>query len=226
MIHIVLVLALTSAQDLDATARQLLASPTALSEQDLATVLKATQSALANKAFFLYGGFSGGEVQLDADARLQFFRQGTTVTEWTRVPAVTCDGTALERDLIIQWERHANEWQGMAREARGHEPTSTMFTLWDVTPREIEDLGLKDIEGIGLRGLGFAYEPPARAQFDARRQVLWFDPRTLLPVRWEISLELPESIVYGYFLAYAPGLQMGPPADVQRPDCVRHRRIP
>lgn len=223
MVEFVAGVFLVLVQGQDLAARQLLAAGEPLDERAIVTVLEATRTAMAHKAFTMYGGFAGGTVELDASGRPRFFQQGAQVTEWTHRRAVACDGATLAGDLVIEWEVRANAWQGHPRLSTGQEPLSPVFALWESPPGQIEDAGFREVDGVRARGLRYRYERPPTAKFEADRQVVWFDVGTLLPLRYELEIQSPEPMAYGYFLALVSGVALGPSSEIPRPACVRVR---
>ena len=112
MIALVTTLVVASMQGQGALAvREMLLAEEMLDDQAIRTVLETTRQAMAGKTFRMHGGFSGGEVELDAEGHPHFFRQDDQVTEWTGDPAVSCKGASLDGELVVEWHRRLDAWE-------------------------------------------------------------------------------------------------------------------
>lgn len=198
----------------------LLSQSEPLTRADLDALREAAAGLLENKTFFTYGGFGGGTMTVGAGPRMKAAYYGDRATEWTGLPARSCDGERLEGELVVEWESTRAGWGAAPRASTEPRIFDDMFKLWDLPASSIQDAGFQEFDGLEVRGLRYPYDPPTGSQFDASWQTLWFEPRTGLPVRYEIEVEAPEQIDYGYFLAHALGWQGGPDAAMPRPDCV------
>jgi hypothetical protein len=203
--------------------RDVLAQAGPLDRQGVAEALATVRNAAAGKTFILYGGFGGANVRLGEDGRVRFVQHGDKVTEYTYRQARGCDGELLAGTLVIEWERNRGEWTATSRESRDFEALEPVFRLLSPDPLVVEDAGLAEIEGVPVRGLSYPYEPHPNAEFQARRQIMWFDLRTLLPMRHVVLIEGPREMQYGYYLAHAPGLDIGPRPRTEAPNCVAGR---
>lgn len=202
------------------TATAVLAQQAELSPDEIARLLGEVSRELVGKSFFTYGGFGGGALTVGAGPRVRMIRQGDRVEEWLGVPARRCDGERLDGELMVEWRSERSGWRATARATSTPRVLDGMFELWQLEPELIGDAGFREIDGIKVRGLRYPYEPAPGMQFEASWQSVWFDVRTALPVRYEIAIEAPEAMDYGYFFAHAPGYEIRPDTGLARPDCV------
>lgn len=198
----------------------LLARAEPLSREQMAALARVTGELLVGKSFITYGGFGGGTVTIGAGPRVRTVYYGNRLIEWTGAPARTCAGAEMNGGLVVEWEMDRSGWHATARASTEPRILDGMFQFWVLPATSIRDAGLREFEGLVLRGFRYPYEPPTGTRFEASWQSLWFDPRTGLPVRYEIEIEAPDEMNYGYFLAYAPGWQAGPDPTQRRPDCI------
>jgi hypothetical protein len=156
-----------------------------------------------------------------------------TFTEYTGRSARKCDGTAVDGDLVIEYEHKSsdNRWTVTARTRAPHEFAAPLFDmLAGVIPAESGDRrSFGDRVG---RALVAPWTLPPGAMPGGPlpagiTQSLWIDTVSLLPLRWSISMPaMPERGApampdYGLSFTYDPSLDLRPPDDVVSPDCIR-----
>ncbi len=198
----------------------LLQTPGELTRADLEAIRSLTADLIVGQSFMSYGGFGGGMVTVGPGPRVRSILYGDRATEWPGLGARRCDGTELDGELILRWERAGSMWQVTAFGSTEPRVMDGMFDLWNIDAGRIEDAGFRDVDGVEARGLRYPYAVPQRADFEAQWQTIWFDTRTGLPLHYAIAIEGPEAMDYGYFLAWAPGWQREPAPEMERPDCV------
>lgn len=198
----------------------LLDGPGPLTPGEVDAVLEAASKVIVGKSFMSYGGFGGGTFTVGEGPRVRSAYYGDRATEWTGTAARRCDGTPMDGELSLEWAMDRSGWTATATADNQPRLLDAMFELWSVEIELVEDAGFREVDGIRLRGLRYPFQPHQGAQFEASSQSIWFDPRTRLPVRYEIEIRSPEPMDYGYFLAYAPGWAGGPDPTAERPDCI------
>jgi hypothetical protein len=156
-----------------------------------------------------------------------------TVIEYTGRQARKCDGTAIEGDLIIEYERRSTASQWTAT-ARTRTPMEILAPPFDMLAGTI-NLEIGDRRQIGER-MARAFIAPWRLPPGAQAggplpagivQSLWIDVASLLPLRWSISVPaMPERGApaipdYGLSFTYDPAIDLRPPDGITPPDCIR-----
>ena len=217
------------AQDL-ASAKSIIQRAGPLSAQDIPLVVKAVRAANSGKAFRAVGGLGGVEFQFGPDGRLRFTRQemrGTmgkkvTITEYSDRAARNCNGTQATGTLVIEYSNVNGTWQLGARPSRDSEILAPAMQVYELPPSAILDGGFKDIKGRRARSLRFRYQSSAAVmeKFGSDTfQALYFDAESLLWLRWELRIKLPNQPYYGYDFLYDSSLDLRPPSDLKPPDC-------
>jgi hypothetical protein len=250
-------------QTLNPPARDVLNSARPLLPAEIAIVLAAARAAVSGKTcrLSLAPNGPGPEVLMGANGRPRFVRatsgydvsggsfadgngSGTqsqpsghvdvvTLTEYTGRPARKCDGTAVDGELVIEYEHRSSDdrWTVQARTPTPLEFAGSLFDmLAGVTPVETGNRrSLGDRVG---RALVAPWKWPPGVQPGAPlpvgvSQSLWIDTVSLLPLRWSISMPaMPERGApaipdYGLSFTYDTSLDLRPPDDILSPDCVR-----
>jgi len=199
---------------------ELLSAPGELSPADVEAVVTLTSDLIVGKTFMSYGGFGGGTLTVGPGPRAGAMYYGDRATEWPGVPARSCDGTPQAGELVLEWELIGTTWQVTPYASPDPRVMDGMFDLWGIEPGLVQDAGSRDVEGVTLRGLRYPYAPPQGARFKAEWQTLWLDSRTGMPLRYEIAIESPDAMDYGYYFAWAPGWDRRPDSAIERPDCI------
>ena len=156
-----------------------------------------------------------------------------TFTEYTGRSASKCDGTALDDELVIEYEHKSTDdrWTVRARTRTLMEFAAPVFdTLAGVTP--VESGNRRSFEGRTGRALVAPWKLPAGAQPggplpEGVTQSIWIDTDSLLPLRWAVSIPaMPERGIpaipdYGLSFTYDASLVLRPPDAILSTDCVR-----
>jgi hypothetical protein len=252
--------ALTS-QTLNPSARDLLNASRPLQPAEIAVVLAAVRDAVSGRTCRLsYAPMGPGpEMLMGPNGRPRFMRTtsgydyasgsssgadaaGTTrqqrghvdlvtFTDYTGRPARSCEGAALEGELVIEYERRSTDdrWTVKARTRTVHELAAPVFDMLAGTT-SAQSGERRSIDGRVARAL---VAPWVRPDFEAGRpridatQSLWIDADSMLPLRWSISIEAdPERSIpaipdYGVSFTYDAPLDLKPPSEIAAPDCVR-----
>jgi hypothetical protein len=155
-----------------------------------------------------------------------------TFTEYTGRSATKCDGTALNDELVIEYEHKSTDdrWTVKARTRTAFEFGATVFdVLAGITP--VESGGnRRSFDGRTGRALVAPWKLPAGAQGGppaGTTQSLWIDTVSLFPLRWTLSMPavpvrgvsaIPD---YGLSFTYDASLDLRPPDVTLTTDCVR-----
>ena len=156
-----------------------------------------------------------------------------TFTDYTGRLARKCDGTALEDELVIEYEHRStdNRWTAKARTRSPMEILAPVFDMLAGTaPVETGDRW--QIDDRMARALVAPWKLPAGAQPGGplppgMTQSLWIDTVSMLPLRWSISIPaspgqgIPAIPDYGLSFTYDPTIDLRPPEGVTAPDCIR-----
>ncbi len=173
------------------------------------------------------------------------------IEEYTNEPATKCAGQEAvqfsppvgpETVLKITWVNSNGRWTATGHTAYRPETGGYPLLPWVKPAALVEDAGLRLIRGRPARGVRYPYLLPERAQpalgqqFPMTTQVLWFDIETLLPERWGGEIDDPalrQQLLdgtgyadYGYFFDYDEELELTPPSNSEKPDCVGASRRP
>jgi hypothetical protein len=155
-----------------------------------------------------------------------------TFTDYTGRPARKCDGTALDEEFVIEYERRSpdNQWTAKARTRTPMEPLSPPFEMLDGTI-SLETGERRQIGDRMARALIAPWRLPAGVQSGGAlppgmTQSLWIDNVSMLPLRWSISIPaMPDGTPaipdYGLSFTYDPSIDVRPPDGVTAPDCIR-----
>jgi hypothetical protein len=153
-----------------------------------------------------------------------------TFTEYTGRPASKCDGTALDDELVIEYEHKSTDdrWTVRARTRSPMEFAAPVFDmLAGITP--VESGTRRSFDGRTGRALVAPWTLPAAAQggpLAGASQSIWIDTVSLLPLRWTLSMPVtPERVPaipdYGLSFTYDASLVLLPPDAILSADCVR-----
>jgi hypothetical protein len=154
-----------------------------------------------------------------------------TFTEYTGRSASKCDGTALDDELVIEYEHKSTDdrWSVRARTRTSFEFGATVFDmLAGITP--VESGNRRSFDGRTGRALVAPWKLPAGAQGGppaGTSQSIWIDTASLLPLRWTISIPampdrgIPAIPDYGLSFTEDASLVLRPPDAILSNDCVR-----
>ena len=156
-----------------------------------------------------------------------------TFTEYTGRSAQRCDGTALDAELVVEYEHKStgDRWTVKVRTRTLLEVAATVFDmLAGTTPVESGDRRSFD-DRVG-RGLVAPWTLPPGVQPGGPlpagiSQSIWIDTVSMLPLRWSISRPaIPEQNIpaipdYGMLFVYHSSLVLQPPDAVLSTECVR-----
>jgi hypothetical protein len=154
-----------------------------------------------------------------------------TFTEYTGRSASKCDGTALDDELVIEYEHKSTDdrWTVRARTRTPFEFGATVFDmLAGITP--VEGGNRRSFDGRIGRALVAPWELPAGAQGGppaGTTQSIWIDTVSLLPLRWTLSMPAmpdrgrPAIPDYGLSFTEDASLVLRPPDAILSNDCVR-----
>jgi hypothetical protein len=237
---VTLSIAATYAQRLNPSALDLINGPRLLTPAEIPVVLAAVREAVAGKTVRLAyspGGF-GPEAMIGMAGRPRFVRAtsgvgGVNFTDYTGRPARGCDGTSLDRELVIEYEQRSTDtrWTAKARARASHEPLSPVFEMLDGTTSPETTQERRQISGRSARALVSEWRrtsdtvPSGSGPADGT-QALWIDTASLLPLEWSVSIRanpdhgIPSVPELGLFFTYDSSLDLRPPENVVAPDCV------
>jgi len=153
-------------------------------------------------------------------------------TDYTGRSARRCDGTALDDELVIEYEHKStdNRWMVKARTRTLMEFAAPVFDiLAGITP--VESGSLRSFDDRIGRALVAPWKLPPGVQPGGPlpagvNQSIWIDMVTLLPLRWSMSMPaMPERGVpaipdYGLSFTYDASLDLRPPDVTLSTDCV------
>jgi hypothetical protein len=148
----------------------------------------------------------------------------TTVTEYTGLPARSCAGSALEGELVLEYEHRSSDtrWTVRARTRTVHELAATVFDmLTGEIPVESGDRG--QVSGRSAR----AFTAPFESLASKAVQSLWIDTESMLPLRWSLSMpgvpdrSIPAIPDFGATFTYDASLDLQVPPGITKPNCVR-----
>ncbi|HEX7798003.1 MAG TPA: hypothetical protein VF456_26755 [Vicinamibacterales bacterium] len=180
--------------------------------------------------------YSSGAVGADGNGnRTQSQQSGhvdvITFTEYTGRSATTCDGTALDAELVIEYEHKSSDdrWTVKVRTRTAFEFGATVFDmLAGITP--VESGNRRSFDGRIGRALVAPWKLPAGAQGGppaGTSQSIWIDTVSLLPLRWTLSIPampdrgIPAIPDYGLSFSEDASLVLQPPDATLSNDCVR-----
>jgi hypothetical protein len=237
----------TAAQTPASSAVEILKADRPLQRDEVAIVLAAARAAISGKAIRLsYApGGPGPEVLFGKDGRTRYLRATSgygspagqsghvdveNFTEYTGRVARKCDGTSLETELVIEYERTSvdNRWSAKTRTVTSHEVGMPLFDML-AGAAKVELGGVRSFDDRVARALVAPWTLPPGAIGDpvpdGARQSLWIDTLSLLPLRWSISIPAPAGLPaipeYGLSFTYDASIELRPPDVVPAPDCVR-----
>jgi hypothetical protein len=155
-----------------------------------------------------------------------------TFTEYTGRSARKCDGTALDAELVIEYEHKSTDdrWTVRARTRTHLEFAAPVFDMLSgITP--VESGNRRSFDGRMGRALVAPWTLPPGALSSAPlpagvRQSIWIDTVSMLPLRWSISMPaspergLPAIPDYGLSFTYDSSLDLRPPDAILSTDCV------
>ena len=153
-----------------------------------------------------------------------------TFTDFTGTRARKCDGSALDGELVIEYEHRSDtdRWTVKARRETMHEFAGALFDVLSGSS-PIESGDRRQIGDRETRALRSAFRPPSDSNSDPvmskATQALWIDLETLLPVRWSLSIPaVPERGIpaipdYGLSFTYG-AFDIRPPDGITPPTCI------
>ena len=192
------------------------------------------------------GGMVGGVVGTDRKSvpmrATHWRRPYTRIIHFTGRPAVRCGGSATEQELVVEYRRRlpSNGWHATAR-ARvvgelGGGGIAPAFEMLQGR-RSVGSGEHSRINGRSARAFVSSWTPPPSSSADPPVRIgdpipnvagepileeglqkLWIDVQSLLPLRWEASIE--DASPHGFDFVYGVGAP-SPPSDVVAPDCIR-----
>jgi hypothetical protein len=181
--------------------------------------------------------YGSGGVAVDGSGnRTQSQQSGhvdvVTFTEYTGRSARKCDGTALDDELVIEYEHKSpdDRWTVKARTRTLLELAAPVFDLLaGITP--VESGNRRSFDGRMGRALVAPWKLPPGAQPSVPlpsgiSQSIWIDTISMLPLRWSISMPaIPERGIpaipdYGLSFTYDSSLDLRPPDAILSTDCV------
>ena len=181
--------------------------------------------------------YSSGAVSADGNGNRTQSQQGGhvdvfTFTEYTGRSARKCDGTALDDELVIEYEHKSTDdrWTVKARTRTLMEFAAPVFDiLAGITA--VESGNRRSFDDRMGRALIAPWTLPPGVQPGGPvpagvSQSIWIDTVTLLPLRWSISMPaMPERNIpaipdYGLSFTYDSSLELRPPDAILSTDCV------
>jgi hypothetical protein len=176
----------------------------------------------------LSGNSGNGRIQTEQRGHIDL----VTFTDYTGRSARKCDGTAVDGELVLEYERRSSDdhWTVTARTRTPHDFAASLFDmLAGTTPVEAPPWR-SSADRVG-RAFVAPWKLPPGAQAGGPlppgvTQMLWIDTGSLLPLRWSISIPaMPEQGIpaipgYGLLFTYDSSLDLQPPGDVAPPDCM------
>ena len=254
---LLLVLAIAMArQSGGPTPQDLLTAARPLTTTQIATVLTAVRSSIAGRTVRIAvapdgpgpdilfgsdgrprivrttGGIEGG-IMSSNGVSMRWHTTVDAITDYTGKPARSCDGAALDGELVVEYRNENNSgWKARARAATGVATVSRPLVMLSPLP-EMESGGMKTFGERKARALVAPWTPPRdeRAQptvvfgdpFPNLRgnrppraktvQTLWIDVDSLLPLHWETPVD---ALVFHY----DPTIAITRPEGIAAPTCV------
>jgi len=238
-----------AAQTLNPSPRAVVAQSRRLTQAEIAQVLTAARGAIAGRTFRLSyrPGGPGPEVLMATNGWPRFVRtvsgytswSGTAanetvatpreyradvreVTEYTSRPARKCDGSEVDRELVIEYRNESSRgWTAKARTRSTMEFAASIFDILAGTTR-VGDGALQPLGDRPARAFVAPWTPPAGSQPGGplpqnATQTLWIDVETLLPLRWEVGAANAPG--YGVSFTYEM-LDIRAPDGVVAPQCI------
>ena len=164
------------------------------------------------------------------------------IIHFTGRPAARCDGSATEEEVVLEYRKMppSNDWSATAR-ARvpgefGGVGIAPVFQMLQGGP-SVSSGERSRINGRWARAFVSSWTPPRSSSADPPVRIgdpvpniagepvleeglqkLWIDVQSLLPLRWQASIE--DSAPHGFDFVYGVGAR-SPPSDVVAPDCIR-----
>ena len=175
-------------------------------------------------------GGAGGDTSLSGRSDAVRHVDIITFTDFTGTPARKCDGSAIDGELVIEYEHRSDtdRWTVKARRATMHEFAGALFDVLSGSS-PIESGERRRIGDRETRALRSAFRPPSDSNSDPvmseATQSLWIDLETLLPVRWSLSIPaVPERGIpaipdYGLSFTYG-AFDLQPPDGITPPTCL------
>ena len=182
--------------------------------------------------------YQSGAVSADGSGnRTQSQQRGhvdvITFTEYTGRSAHKCDGTALDAELVLEYEHKSidDRWTVKARTRTFMEFAAPVFDmLAGTTP--VESGNRRSFDDRVGRAMVAPWKPPPGAQPGGPlpagvSQSIWIDTVSMLPLRWAISMPaVPERNIpaipdYGLSFTYDSSLVLQPPDAILSTDCVQ-----
>ena len=236
-------LAFAAMQALNPSPRAVIRDMRALRPAEIAQVLAASRQAIAGSAFRMayVAGAPGPEVVMDIDGRPAWMRTTSgfdtpsghvdfvDVLHYTRTLARACDGRALDRELVVEYERRTppGVWSVKARVKSDMEVGRPIFDMLSGATA-VESGGFRDFDG-SRRTRAFTAPwttaPGGIGGPVGAPQSLWIDVESLRPLRWSLVVpapgDLPAIPEYGLSFTYDTTIDVRAPDGVTAPDCVR-----
>jgi hypothetical protein len=215
-----------------------LTRPSPLVAEEIAELLQAAREALAYKSLRLSqspSGRPGAEYLIGPDGRpvmirassdrpdwraftpgprLEFQRDGITITHYTRRAARRCDGALGAEEMVIEYRSAGDGWTATARLADPLELAATVFAV--ITgDAALKDGGRRRILDRGARALTGPWTPSGASQ------TLWIDEVTLVPLLWQVAAtQDPPPSDEGLYFVYDRSIDIRPPSNVVTPECL------
>ena len=173
-------------------------------------------------------------MQLDAAGRTSWVREAGVLRHYTYRPAEYCGGGLTGPaggDLVEEYAERPDGWVTAARAATPIEPTPRLFDVL-TGDAELVDAGTRIVGGAVVRGIQAPWKavrietPTFRTEgpdIPDTTQTLWIDVETLLPMRYEIAVNIAGIGDYGYNMELTDGPDLRPPATVKAPGCIDPR---
>ena len=166
-----------------------------------------------------------------------------TITHYTRRGARRCDGTLTADELVVEYRSDGPGWTATTRLVGPREfgapifralagevvmtdagrspaldrPTRTLTAPW--SPPALQT-GSRPPSAT----TGHALLPRAGTESPVATQALHIDERTLLPLRWSLSVAIPQGSAssgdYDMHFVYDPAVTLGAPPGIDVPPCV------
>jgi hypothetical protein len=147
--------------------------------------------------------------------RLEFQRDGITITNYTRRAALRCDGALSSEEMVIEYRSSGNSsWTATARLADPGEHGTSVFAVL-TGDAALEDGGRRRILDRRARALTGPWKPTGTTQ------TLWVDEVSLVPLLWQVApASDPPASDEGLYFLYDQSIDIRPPGNVVTPECL------